>query len=174
MTRPGHVCDTSKTCPQARLTQLYSEAFALAGMAVLEMHSRKSQAQRTRVADQFRDGDNLIMFSSDVSARGMDYPDVTAVVQVGMPSEKAQYIHRIGRTGRAGSKGIAVSFITSADIKVAAPLVAILRDAGQKVPAALEKMAALGGGGGGGGSRGPRKGAPSASGAGAGPGLYDF
>ena len=40
-------------------------------MPVLEMHSRKSQAQRTRVADQFRDGDNLVMFSSDVSARGM-------------------------------------------------------------------------------------------------------
>eukprot|EP00966_Prymnesium_polylepis_P119608 2764169-Prymnesium_polylepis.1 len=45
------------------------------------------------------------MFSSDVSARGMDYPDVTAVVQVGMPQDKAQYIHRIGRTGRAGKAG---------------------------------------------------------------------
>jgi superfamily II DNA/RNA helicase len=66
----------------ARLTQLYAEAFQGLGMRVLEMHSRKSQAVRTRVADEFRDGDNLIMFSSDVSARGMDYPDVTAVVQV--------------------------------------------------------------------------------------------
>ena len=89
----------------ARLTQLYSEAFGRLGMPVLEMHSRKSQAQRTKCADQFRDGDNLIMFSSDVSARGMDYPDVTAVIQVGMPSEKAQYVHRIGRTGRAGKAG---------------------------------------------------------------------
>ena len=89
----------------ARLTQLYAEAFGLAGMPVLEMHSRKSQAQRTRCAEQFREGDNLIMFSSDVSARGMDYPDVTAVIQVGMPSEKAQYIHRLGRTGRAGKEG---------------------------------------------------------------------
>eukprot|EP00965_Chrysotila_dentata_P191546 6174593-Pleurochrysis_carterae.AAC.1 len=45
------------------------------------MHSRKSQSQRTRVAEQFRKGTDLIMFSSDVSARGMDYPDVTHVVQ---------------------------------------------------------------------------------------------
>ena len=91
----------------ARLTQLYAEAFGQfpCDMQVLEMHSRKSQAQRTKVADQFREGTNLIMFSSDVSARGMDYPDVTAVIQVGMPSEKAQYVHRLGRTGRAGKAG---------------------------------------------------------------------
>ena len=89
----------------ARLTQLYCEAFGQIGTRVLEMHSRRSQSQRTRVADEFRDGDNLIMFSSDVSARGMDYPDVTAVIQVGMPSSKEQYIHRLGRTGRAGKAG---------------------------------------------------------------------
>ena len=89
----------------ARLTQLYSEAFAQVGTKVLEMHSRRSQSHRTRVAEQFREGDNLIMFSSDVSARGMDYPDVTAVIQVGMPSSKEQYIHRLGRTGRAGKAG---------------------------------------------------------------------
>jgi len=91
----------------ARLTQLYAEAFAQypCELPVLEMHSRRSQSQRTRVADQFREGSNLIMFSSDVSARGMDYPDVTAVIQVGMPSERAQYIHRLGRTGRAGKQG---------------------------------------------------------------------
>ena len=89
----------------ARLAQLYSELFIALGYSVLEMHSRKSQPHRTRVADQFREGSNLIMFSSDVSARGMDYPDVTAVIQVGMPSDKAQYIHRLGRTARAGKAG---------------------------------------------------------------------
>ena len=74
----------------ARLTQLYAEAFGSqpCGCPVLEMHSRKSQPQRERVAEQFRLGSDLVMFSSDVSARGMDYPDVTAVVQVGMPSER--------------------------------------------------------------------------------------
>jgi ATP-dependent RNA helicase MSS116 len=71
-------------------------------MQVLEIHSRLSQSKRTKVSDQFRDGDNLVMFSSDVSARGLDYPDVTSVIQVGMPSDRAQYIHRLGRTARAG------------------------------------------------------------------------
>ncbi|KOO33436.1 hypothetical protein Ctob_012217, partial [Chrysochromulina tobinii] len=89
----------------ARLAQLYAELFTALGWSIIEMHSRKSQPQRTRAADLFRDGSNLIMFSSDVSARGMDYPDVTAVLQVGMPSDKAQYVHRLGRTARAGKAG---------------------------------------------------------------------
>ena len=89
----------------ARLTQLYAELFNALGLRVLEMHSRKSQPQRTRVADEFRNGTQKVMFSSDVSARGVDYPDVTAVVQVGLPSDKAQYIHRLGRTARAGKSG---------------------------------------------------------------------
>ena len=66
----------------ARQTQLFAEVFAAMGRPVLEIHSRRSQAQRTRVSDQFRAGAGLVMFSSDVSARGMDYPDVTAVIQV--------------------------------------------------------------------------------------------
>ena len=89
----------------ARLTQLYAELFAAMGAPVLEMHSRKSQPQRTKAAEAFRNGSRTIMFSSDVSARGVDYPDVTLVIQVGLPSEKAQYIHRVGRTARAGKRG---------------------------------------------------------------------
>jgi ATP-dependent RNA helicase MSS116 len=89
----------------ARLVQLFSEVFNSAGFSVLEMHSRKTQAHRTRTADVFRNESNTIMFSSDVSARGMDYPDVTTSVQVGLPSDKAQYIHRLGRTGRGGKGG---------------------------------------------------------------------
>ena len=85
----------------ARLTQLYSEAFSLVGLPVLEMHSRRSQSQRTRVADQFRDGSNLIMFSSDVSARGMDYPDVTAVIQVRAARSRSPLSARIPSVARA-------------------------------------------------------------------------
>lgn len=66
----------------ARLAGLYAELVsAIGGYTVLEMHSRKSQPHRTRVAEQFREGSDIVMFSSDVSARGMDYPDVTAVIQ---------------------------------------------------------------------------------------------
>ncbi|CAM9673398.1 unnamed protein product, partial [Ascophyllum nodosum] len=89
----------------ARLTQFYAELCNFMGFSVLEIHSRKSQGHRTKVTERFRNGRGLIMFTSDVSARGMDYPDVSAVLQVGLPSDKAQYIHRLGRTARAGKAG---------------------------------------------------------------------
>jgi len=91
--------------PTARVTQLFSELFEAAGMHVLEMHSRKSQAHRTRMSDEFRRKVGVVMFSSDVSARGVDYPDVTLVVQVGLPTDRTQYVHRVGRTARAGKAG---------------------------------------------------------------------
>jgi len=97
--------------PTARQTQLFAEVFnALADLGVfqakcLEIHSRKSQPQRTRVSAEFRSADRAILFSSDVSARGMDYPDVTFVLQCGAPSDEAQYVHRLGRTARAGKSG---------------------------------------------------------------------
>ena len=94
----------------ARMTQFYSQIFnlidpsVLHGSKVFEMHSRKSQSSRTSTSNQFRDCRNAIMFSSDVSARGLDYPDVTYVLQVGM-TDRQQYIHRLGRTARAGKSG---------------------------------------------------------------------
>ncbi len=68
--------------PTARATQLYSEAFELMGIPVLEMHSRKSQGHRTKMSNEFRSRSAVVMFSSDVSARGVDYPDVSFVLQV--------------------------------------------------------------------------------------------
>lgn len=83
--------------PTARQTGYYATLLNRCGLEVLEIHSRKSQGQRTRASDLFRAGKNVILFSSDVSARGMDYPDVTFVLQVGMTS-RDQYIHRCTTT----------------------------------------------------------------------------
>ena len=91
--------------PTARATQLAAELFQALGKPVTEIHSRKSQGHRTKAADAFRESKCGVMMSSDVSARGLDYPDVTLVVQVGLPSSKEQYIHRLGRTARAGKTG---------------------------------------------------------------------
>lgn len=96
----------------ARQTSLFAAVFnELKKMRVFkndcfEIHSRKSQSQRTKCSEIFRTTTQGILFSSDVSARGMDYPDVSMVVQVGLPSDKAQYVHRLGRTARAGKSGI--------------------------------------------------------------------
>jgi ATP-dependent RNA helicase MSS116 len=62
--------------------------------------------QRSKISDRFRSArPGSVLFTSDVSARGVDYPGVTLVLQVGVPSSREQYIHRLGRTGRAGKDG---------------------------------------------------------------------
>lgn len=94
--------------PTARATGFTAGLCRALGMqGVLEIHSRKSQSQRNSTADTFRKGTRMILFSSDVSARGVDYPDVTLVVQVGM-TDREQYVHRLGRTARAGKDGAGV------------------------------------------------------------------
>ncbi|KAH3919164.1 hypothetical protein HBH56_029600 [Parastagonospora nodorum] len=77
----------------------------LQGLRAFEIHAKLSQQQRTRAADDFRSTTSGVLFSSDVTARGMDFPNVTHVIQVGLPRDRDTYIHRIGRTGRAGKEG---------------------------------------------------------------------
>jgi ATP-dependent RNA helicase MSS116, mitochondrial len=74
-------------------------------MSIYQIHSRLSQAARTRSSDRFRKTGSAILFSSDVTARGMDFPDVTHIIQVGSPRERVSYIHRLGRTARANKTG---------------------------------------------------------------------
>ncbi|TFK49304.1 DEAD-domain-containing protein, partial [Heliocybe sulcata] len=83
------------------------KTFPVTRTALYEIHSRKEQHARTRTSDKFRTDKSAasILVTSDVSARGVDYPGVTRVIQLGIPSTSEQYIHRVGRTGRAGSQG---------------------------------------------------------------------
>lgn len=88
----------------ARTAGFMAGLFRAAKYPVLEMHSRKSQSYRTKVAKQFTEQNNVIMFSSDVSARGVDYPGVSLIVQMGL-TDRENYVHRLGRTARAGRQG---------------------------------------------------------------------
>ena len=72
---------------------------------IFDIHAKLTQGQRTFAADAFRKANSAILLSSDVTARGMDFPNVTHVIQVGLPTTTEQYIHRIGRTARAGKEG---------------------------------------------------------------------
>ena len=87
----------------------------LHGMRTYEIHSKLSQAQRTRAADDFRHCKSGVLLSSDVTARGMDFPNVTHVIQIGLPRDRESYIHRIGRTARAGKEGEGWLFVTPFD-----------------------------------------------------------
>jgi ATP-dependent RNA helicase MSS116, mitochondrial len=86
-------------------------------MDVLQIHSKLEQRQRSRVADRFRASREGVLFTSDVSARGVDYPNVTLVVQMGVPSSAEQYVHRIGRTGRAGRSGEGVLVVSAYELQ---------------------------------------------------------
>ena len=79
---------------------------------IIEMHSRLSQRERTNASQTFRNARSAVMFSSDVSARGMDFPNVTHVIQMGLPRDRDTYIHRLGRTARGDKKGQGWLFIT--------------------------------------------------------------
>lgn len=102
--------------PTAALGNFYgailSELPGLPPVSVL--HSRISQNKRTKVTNNYRDAKTGILVATDVVARGMDFPGVTTVFQVGIPSEKESYIHRIGRTARASAEGRGI-FIISED-----------------------------------------------------------
>ena len=81
-----------------------------AGIKAEAIHGNRSQAQRDRTLNRFRKGSVPVLVATDVAARGVDVKDVTLVVNFDLPNEPEAYIHRIGRTGRAGAMGNAVSF----------------------------------------------------------------
>ncbi|MBU0531619.1 MAG: DEAD/DEAH box helicase [Candidatus Uhrbacteria bacterium] len=81
------------------------------GFKAAELHSDRSQAQRREALDGFKSGKVRILVATDIASRGIDVADIARVINFDVPDQIEDYIHRIGRTGRAGKKGIAVSFI---------------------------------------------------------------
>lgn len=79
------------------------------------IHSNKSQNFRFNAVEQFKNGTYRILIATDIIARGIDITDVSHVINFDLPEEPENYIHRIGRTGRADAKGIAISFIGNLD-----------------------------------------------------------
>ncbi|MCJ1360752.1 MAG: hypothetical protein MMC33_010761, partial [Icmadophila ericetorum] len=98
----------------ANMVALFSNLFShgLAFLQIYELHSRLSQNIRTKTTDNFKAATSGLMFASDVVGRGMDFPNVDVVIQIGLPANGEQYIHRVGRTARAGNDGRAVIILT--------------------------------------------------------------
>ncbi|KKY19294.1 putative dead box rna helicase [Diplodia seriata] len=88
-----------------RIRRAQRNEHALWEGGILIIHSDLTQGARQRTADTFRAADKAVMLSTDVTARGMDFPNVTHVMQMGIPRDPSDYVHRIGRTGRAGKEG---------------------------------------------------------------------
>lgn len=81
------------------------------GFSTTVMHGNRSQNQRQRSLEEFRQGKVDILIATDVAARGIDVDDISHVINFDLPETQEDYIHRIGRTGRSGKKGVAISFI---------------------------------------------------------------
>lgn len=91
--------------------QKLSDALVERGFGTASIHGNKSQSQRQRALDDFKKNRVQILAATDVAARGLDIPDVTHVINFDAPEQYADYIHRIGRTGRANKTGKALTFV---------------------------------------------------------------
>ncbi|EKG09337.1 RNA helicase ATP-dependent DEAD-box conserved site [Macrophomina phaseolina MS6] len=110
------------------------------GFKVGGIHGDLSQAQRTASLEKFKKGEIPLLVATDVAARGLDIPAVKLVVNVTFPLTAEDYVHRIGRTGRAGQDGKAITLFTEHDKPLAGALVNVLKGANQPVPEELMKF----------------------------------
>ncbi|TQV92281.1 hypothetical protein V2A60_006971 [Cordyceps javanica] len=110
------------------------------GINVGGIHGDLRQEQRTKSLEAFKQGHTPVLVATDVAARGLDIPEVKLVINVTFPLTIEDYVHRIGRTGRAGKTGDAITFFTVQDKAHSGSLVNILKGANQPVPDELLKF----------------------------------
>ncbi|SEW31125.1 ATP-dependent RNA helicase RhlE [Aliiroseovarius sediminilitoris] len=130
------------------------------GFKAVSIHGNKSQGQRDRALAAFRSGEARVLVATDVAARGIDIPGVSHVYNFDLPEVAENYVHRIGRTARAGAGGDAISFVSGVELgllrdiekvmKIEIPILGGTRPVEEKRPTRTQG----GGGGGGGGRRG--------------------
>jgi ATP-dependent RNA helicase DDX5/DBP2 len=120
------------------------------GWPALSIHGDKQQNERDWVLNEFKTGKSPIMVATDVASRGIDVRNISHVFNYDYPNNSEDYIHRIGRTGRAGAKGTAITLFTTDNQKQARDLVSVLTEAKQQIDPRLAEMTRYGGGGGGG------------------------
>ena len=150
-----------------------SEQLETDGIAASAIHGNKSQPQRIKALSYFKEGKITVLVATDIAARGLDISQLPHVVNYELPQVAEDYVHRIGRTGRAGSEGMALSLVCVDETKLLKDIERLLRRPlpTQVIPGfapdpsikAEPILTGRGGGGGrsGGGSRGPRPGGPA-------------
>jgi len=118
-------------CNRKRDVDVVAKSLVKHGFDAAPIHGDLDQSLRTRTLDRFRAGELKILVASDVAARGLDVPAVSHVFNFDVPIHADDYVHRIGRTGRAGRPGTAISIVTPLDQK---SMVAIEKLIGQTIP----------------------------------------
>ncbi|KAJ9630624.1 DEAD-box ATP-dependent RNA helicase [Taxawa tesnikishii (nom. ined.)] len=139
-----------------RMADSLSDFLINQGFPATSIHGDRTQRERERALEMFRSGRCPILVATAVAARGLDIPNVKHVVNYDLPTDIDDYVHRIGRTGRAGNTGISTAFFNRGNRGVVRDLIELLKEANQEVPTFLESIAREGSGFGGG--RGGRSG----------------
>ncbi|KAK8968145.1 DEAD-box ATP-dependent RNA helicase 37 [Platanthera guangdongensis] len=123
------------------------------GFPATSIHGDRTQQEREYALRAFKNGQAPILVATDVAARGLDIPHVAHVVNFDLPNDIDDYVHRIGRTGRAGKSGLATAFFNESNFSMAKPLSELMLESNQEVPAWLNQYAARSSYGGGGRNR---------------------
>jgi ATP-dependent RNA helicase RhlE len=97
------------------------------GLKTTALHGDKSQDERLKALDAFKQGEVDLLVCTDVAARGLDIKDVPAVFNFDVPFNAEDYVHRIGRTGRAGASGLAVTLVSGSDARLVADIEKLLK-----------------------------------------------
>lgn len=129
-------CSSKKRCEEV------TRALRVDGWPALGIHGDKSQEEREWVLNEFKTGEQPLLVATDVAQRGLDIRNVQCVINFDAPANGESYVHRIGRSGRAGSKGSAHTLLCESDARVAGEILKILIRAKQPVPDSLERLAA--------------------------------
>ncbi|MBA0824067.1 hypothetical protein Goarm_020751 [Gossypium armourianum] len=111
------------------------------GFPATTIHGDRTQQERELALRSFKSGKTPILVATDVAARGLDIPHVAHVVNFDLPNDIDDYVHRIGRTGRAGKTGLATAFFNEGNLSMARPLAELMQEANQEVPAWLTRYA---------------------------------
>lgn len=105
-------------CNRKKDVDIVAKSLTVHGFKSMPIHGDLSQSTRNETLDKFRNEKGLVLVASDVAARGIDIDDLPLVVNFDLPINAEDYIHRIGRTGRAGKKGLAFSLVTKRDKRI--------------------------------------------------------
>ncbi|CAK1553302.1 unnamed protein product [Leptosia nina] len=117
------------------------EYLLLKGVEAVAIHGGKDQEERSRAVEAFRKGEKDVLVATDVASKGLDFQNIQHVINYDMPEDIENYVHRIGRCGRAGQVGVASTLLSrQQDDSVLRDLAHLLREAGQKVPSFLIDM----------------------------------
>ncbi|MCD9638977.1 DEAD-box ATP-dependent RNA helicase 37 [Datura stramonium] len=111
------------------------------GFPATAIHGDRTQQEREQALRTFKRGDTPILVATDVAARGLDIPHVSHVINFDLPNDIDDYVHRIGRTGRAGNTGLATAFFNEGNLSMAKPLADLMQEANQEVPEWLTRYA---------------------------------